>query len=324
MENWTVFTDFVASAIRLTSPIALGTLACTVSEKAGVTNIGIEGSMIFSGLFAALGAWATGSPWIGLLCGCAAGMILAAVLGLFAIYCDGQQIVVGIGLNLLGPGLAYMIMRAVWGTTGISPQYNSFTPVEIPFIKDIPVLGPIVSGYSGCVYVGFLMVIIMHFVLKKTSWGLRVRSAGENPKAVETLGINVYRLRFGAVVLGGFFAGMAGGIMCLNTANVFVNGMSAGNGFMAFAANQFGQWTAWGGYFASLLFGGMSALRIRLQGIGVAPQLTSMLPYIVTLIMLMATGKNLRAPASNGQPYPHPLSRPKARKKASKKSESKV
>lgn len=319
MEWIDIFTDFFASAIRLTSPIALGTLACTISEKAGVTNIGIEGSMIFCGLLAAVGSYYSGNPWIGMLCGCLAGMFLAAILGVLAIYCDGQQIVVGIGLNLLGPGLAYIIMRAIWGTTGISPWVTGFTPIEIPVIKDIPILGPIVSGYSACVYVGILAVIIMHFVLKKTPWGLRIRSVGENPKAVETLGINVYRLRFNAVVLGGFFVGMAGGVMCLNTANVFVNEMSAGSGFMAFAANQFGQWSPVGGYLASLLFGAMSAFRIRLQSIGLASQLSSMLPYIATLIALKITGKNLRAPAANGLPYPHPLAIPQMRKKASKK-----
>ena len=225
---------------------------------------------------------------------------------------------------MLGPGLAYIIMRAIWGTTGISPWVPGFNPVEIPVIKDIPVLGPIISGYSACVYVGIVMVFVMHFVLKYTAWGLRIRSVGENPKAVETLGINVYHLRFKAVVLGGFFAGMAGGVMCLNTANVFVNEMSAGSGFMAFAANQFGQWSPIGGYLAALLFGAMSAFRIRLQTIGIASQISSMLPYIATLIALKMTGKNLRAPAANGQPYPHPLAKPQMRKKAPKQLKEKT
>ena len=110
MDFWISFANFFASAIRLTAPIALGTLACTISERAGVINIGIEGSMLFSGFLAAVGSYYTGSPWVGLLCGCAAGAFLALILGVLAIYCNGQQIVIGIGLNLFGPGFAYMLM----------------------------------------------------------------------------------------------------------------------------------------------------------------------------------------------------------------------
>lgn len=310
--NWiNAFANFFASAIRLTAPIALGTLACTVSERAGVINIGIEGSMLFSGFAAAVGALYSGNPWVGLLCGCLAGVLIASILGALAIYCNGQQIVIGIGINLFGPGLAYMLMRALWGSIGISLWVPGFTPIEIPFLKDIPIIGTMLSGYSACIYLGILVVIIMHFALKKSVWGLRVRSAGENPRVVETLGIDVYALRFRAVLLGGFFAGMAGGVMCLNTANVFVNDMSAGSGFMAFAANQFGQWSPAGGYFAALLFGAMSAFRIRLQSLSIAPQLSSMIPYIATLIGLKITGSRMRAPASNGQAYPHPLTIPR-------------
>lgn len=315
MDNMIAFANFFASAIRLTAPIALGTLACTISERAGVINIGIEGTMLFSGLISAVGAWITGSPWIGLLCGCIGGILISAVLGFLAIYCKGQQIVIGIGINLLGPGLAYMIMRELWNTTGISPWIEGFGNVNIPILKDIPIINILFSGYSACIYIGIIAMIIMQFMLHKTAWGLRIRSAGEHPAAVATLGINVYRLRMFAVLLGGFFAGMAGGVMCLSSANVFVNDMSAGSGFMAFAANQFGHWSPVGGYFATLLFGMMSAFRMRLQSLGIAPQLTQMLPYIAVLIGLKVTGSRLRAPAANGEPYTHPLTIPRARKK---------
>ena len=142
MDFWISFANFFASAIRLTAPIALGTLACTISERAGVINIGIEGSMLFSGFLAAVGAYYTGSPWVGLLCGCAAGVFLALILGVLAIYCNGQQIVIGIGLNLFGPGFAYMLMRALWDTTGISPW---------------PLLVPVTSTKSPSLKVSALM-----------------------------------------------------------------------------------------------------------------------------------------------------------------------
>lgn len=162
MDFWISFANFFASAIRLTAPIALGTLACTISERAGVINIGIEGTMLFSGFCAAVGTYYIGSPWVGLLCGCMAGALLAVILGLLAIYCNGQHIVIGIGLNLFGPGFAYMMMRSLWDTTGISPWIAGFQTLTIPGIASIPVLGTMLSGYPACVYLGFLAVAIIH------------------------------------------------------------------------------------------------------------------------------------------------------------------
>ena len=315
MESLTVFANFFASALRLTAPVALGTLACTVSERAGVINIGIEGTMLFSGFTAAVWTWYSGSPWVGLLCGGLGGVLISAVLGVLAIYCNGQQIVIGIGINLFAPGLAYMMMRALWDTTGISPWIAGFERLDIPVVKEIPVISTLLSGYPVCIYLGILAVAAMQFLLHKTVWGLRIRSVGENPAAVAALGINVYRLRMFAVLLGGFFAGMAGSVMCLSSANVFVNNMSAGSGFMAFAANQFGHWSPFGGYLATLLFGVMSAFRMRLQSLGVATQLTQMIPYAAVLLGLRLTGARLRAPAANGAPYIQPLAVSRVRKK---------
>ncbi len=258
MDFWISFANFFASAIRLTAPIALGTLACTISERAGVINIGIEGSMLFSGFLAAVGSYYTGSPWVGLLCGCAAGAFLALILGVLAIYCNGQQIVIGIGLNLFGPGFAYMLMRALWDTTGISPWVEGFQAVNIPLLSRIPIAGTMLSGYPACIYLGLLAVAVMQYLLHRTAWGLRIRAVGENPAAV-----------------------------------------------------------------ATLLFGVMQALRMRLQSFGIATQLTQMLPYLAALIGIKLTGMRMRAPAANGTPYPHPLSAPCLRRKSAGESQSK-
>lgn len=206
MDFWISFANFFASAIRLTAPIALGTLACTISERAGVINIGIEGSMLFSGFLAAVGSYYTGSPWVGLLCGCAARCISGADPG-------------GAGHLLqrpadrdrhrpqpLRPGFAYMLMRALWDTTGISPWVEGFQAVNIPLLSRIPIAGTMLSGYPACIYLGLLAVAVMQYLLHRTAWGLRIRAVGENPAAVATLGINVYRLRMRAVLLGGVFA----------------------------------------------------------------------------------------------------------------------
>lgn len=304
--------SFLAATIRTATPIALATLACTISERAGVINIGIEGTMIASAFTGAVGAYYSGSAWVGLLCGGMMGMMLAAIIAGLSIYCGGDQVVIGIGLNLLGPGLSYLIMYTIWGSRGTSPWLPGFSAVEIPLIQDIPVLGPLISGHNPCVYLCIVLTLLMHYVIYHTRYGLRVRAAGENPMALATVGVNVYWLRTSAVLWGGLMAGLAGASLSLGTLNVFTNGMSADKGFLAYAANRFGQWTPSGSYLAALLFGSMEALRLRLQDLDVAPQLLRMLPYLTTLFALMFTGKKLRAPAADGVPFDHPISMKKA------------
>ena len=184
-------------------------------------------------------------------------------------------------------------------------------------------IGQLFFSYGFLVYLAVILAVAVSLFLSRSRAGLYLRAVGENPAAVATLGINVYRLRMRAVLLGGVFAGMGGAVMCLSSANVFVNDMSAGSGFMAFAANQFGQWSPVGGYLATLLFGVMQALRMRLQSFGIATQLTQMLPYLAALIGIKLTGMRMRAPAANGTPYPHPLSAPCLRRKSAGESQSK-
>lgn len=307
--------SFLAAMIRTATPLALATLACTISERAGVINIGIEGVMIASAFSAAVGAYYTGSPWGGLVAGVLAGVLLSALIAVLSIYCGGDQVVIGIGLNLLGPGLSYLIMYKIWGSRGTSPWLPGFTSVDIPIIKDIPVLGSVLSGHNPCVYLCLAMVVVMHYVIYHTKYGLRVRAAGENPSVLQTAGVNVYRLRTSAVLWGGAMVGLSGVSLSLGQLNVFTNGMSADRGFLAYAANRFGQWTPAGSYLTCLLFGSMEALRMRMQDFNVAPQLLKMLPYVVTLFALMLTGRRLRTPAADGVPFNHPITIPQAKEK---------
>ena len=307
--------SFLSAALRTATPIALATLACTISERAGVINIGIEGIMIASAFAGAAGAYFTGTPWLGLAFGILVGVAMSAIIAGLSIYCGGDQVVIGIGLILLGPGLSYLIMYKIWGSRGTSPWLPGFSEKEIPIIKDIPVIGELVSGHNPCVYLCLLMAVVMHYVIYHTKYGLRVRAAGENPMALATVGVNVYWLRTSAVLWGGMMAGLAGASLSLGSLNVFTNGMSANKGFLAYAGNRFGQWTPGGAYWASLLFGGMEALRIRLQSLDIPPQFLQMLPYLVTLFALMLTGKRLRSPAADGVPYIHPISVEQAKPK---------
>lgn len=313
-----VLIDFLNAMIRMTTPIAFGTLACAVSERGGVINIGIEGIMAASAVAAGLAAYFTGSPWIGMLGGMLMGALLSGFIVLLSVYCNGNQVIIGIGLNLFGPGLAYLLMSEIWGGRGSSPWLPGFAAVNIPVIQDIPVLGPILSGYDPTVYLCVALVIVMHYVIYHTTYGLRLRASGEHPLAVSTVGINVYRLRMSAVLIGGALAGLAGVNLALGTSSLITHGFTANRGFLAYAANRLGQWTPGGAYLASALFGGMDALRIRLMSLGVAPQLLQMIPYVVTMVVLMITGRRLRGPAAAGEDYPHPIAMPRAKKKKNK------
>lgn len=309
MDN-AMIVDFLSTTIRVSTPILMGTLACTISEKAGVINIGIEGMMALCAFASAAVAFLTENAWLGVLGGMLMGAVLCYFLALLSIYCDGAQVIVGIGINTLGSGAAVMGMMALWGNRGTSPWLPGLEAWEIPVVKDIPFIGPIVSGHNPVIYIGWLSVIIMSYVLYRTVYGLRLRAAGEHPTAVETVGVNVYRLRSGALVLGGLLIGLGGASLCLGSVNILTNGIVANRGYLAFAANRFGQWSPVGSYFASFLFGAMEVLRMRLQEYGIPPQFLQMLPYVITLIALGMTAKRSRAPAALGVQYPHPIALP--------------
>mgnify|MGYP000958906520 CR=1 FL=1 len=310
MDFWISFANFFASAIRLTAPIALGTLACTISERAGVINIGIEGSMLFSGFLAAVGSYYTGSPWVGLLCGCAAGAFLALILGVLAIYCNGQQIVIGIGLNLFGPGFAYMLMRALWDTTGISPWVEGFQAVNIPLLSRIPIAGTMLSGYPACIYLGLLAVAVMQYLLHRTAWGLRIRAVGENPNTADAAGINVTKYKYVATCAGSMIAGLGGLYYVMDYAcGVWSNNGFGDRGWLAIALVIFTVWRPNIGVFASFLFGGLYILHMFIpSGMNLAvKELYKMLPYVITILVLVIVSMQKKRendpPASLGLSY---------------------
>ncbi len=246
------FSDILSITVRTATPITLGALACTFSERAGVVNIGIEGIMILNAFFAVLGAHLTGNPWVGVLFAIFVGGVMGLILAFLSIYCNGHQIVIGIGFNLLGPGLATFLNEIVFGNRGTSGFVNGLAPIHIPGLADVPILGAILSDHNPTIYLCWLLIILMTLVLFYSRYGLRIRAVGENPRAVETVGLNVYRLRMSAVIIGGMLAGLAGASLSLGSMNMFTNTITDGRGFLAYAANRFGQWLPAGAYAASL------------------------------------------------------------------------
>ncbi len=295
----------LAAMIRMATPIALAAMGGTFSERSGVINIGLEG-MILTGAFAGVaGSYYTGSPWVGVLFAVVFGSLVAAVFALFTIKFKANHVVAGVGLNIFALGLTTWLMQVLWGGRGVSPDVNGLSRVSIPFLNKVPVLDKLISNQSPLVYIMFVLIIGGWFLLFKTPLGLRIRMTGERPEAADTLGINVSRIKYFSVILSGALSGLGGAYLSLGYLNMFSRNMSAGRGYMALAANIFGQWNPLGGLGASFLFSFSEAVQLRLQSINlnIANELIQMIPYVITIVVLAGAVIKSRPPEALGEHY---------------------
>jgi len=302
----TVFSlNTLAASIRMATPIALAAMGGTFSERSGVINIGLEG-MILTGSFAAVaGSYYTGSPWVGVLLSVVFGAFLASIFAIFTIKFKANHVVAGVGLNILALGLTTWLMQVFWGNRGVSPNVNGIPRISIPLLNRIPVINKLFANQSPLVYIMFLLIIGGWFLLFKTPFGLRIRMCGERPEAADTLGINVIRIKYFSVILSGALSGLGGAYLSLGHLNWFSMNMSAGRGYMALAANIFGQWNPLGGLGASFIFSFSESVQIRLQAInlGIANELIQMIPYVITIVVLAGAVIKSRAPEALGEHY---------------------
>jgi simple sugar transport system permease protein len=293
----------LASTLRQSTPLVFGSLGAITSERAGVVNIAIEGMLLMSAFFGMLGAHLTGSPWIGLLFALIAGTLMGLVHAIATVTFHANHIISGLALNLIATGGTGYLLVQIFGRGGTSPPVDRFEPIELPVLGAVPWLGEVISPHSGLVYLSFGLAFAMWIVLMRTPFGLRVRSSGELPRALDTAGVSVTRIRYSAVVLSGFICGFGGAFLSLSLLNVFTEGMTSGRGFIAIAAGIFGRWHPIGALGASLFFGLATALTQRLpQGV-IDRNLLFMLPYILTIFALASFGGRAVAPASIGEHY---------------------
>ena len=284
--------EFLFSVIRITAPILFAALGAVVAEKAGVVTIGLEGIMMISALFGVLFSYWTQSWLIGVLGALVIGVLLSLMMGFFAFKLKTDIILAGIAVNMLGAGgtifLLYMF-TGMRGNTGALVTPNTLIPVvNIPLIKDIPILGEVLSGHSVLTYVAFLFVWLLWAVLYKTSIGLDIRAVGENPDAAGSVGISVERIKYIAIAISGALAGLGGAFMSMYYSQGWNSGMVAGRGFIALAAQAMGRGEPLGTMLSSLLFGLAQALRTKVSGLqGVSSYLVSVIPYVVTVIGLV-------------------------------------
>jgi simple sugar transport system permease protein len=293
--------DMVLLTLRLSIPIVLAAVGETICERSGVMNLGIEGMMLIGALGGVLGSYATGEPWLGVLFAILIGALVGFVYAVLCVKFKADQVVCGVGLNMLAMGFTTVMVHAIWDRDGMSGTVAQLENITIPYIKDIPVLGRLFDNQSPFLYLTLLIVAVSWYIMYKNKLGLRLRSIGDHPQAAETVGINVTRYRYTSITICGILAGMAGAYLSIVQNNLFVQDMVAGRGFMAIAANIFGGWNPLGSLVASLVFAFAQALRLNLADLNIPDQFIQMLPYILTLIVLIGVAKKAKGPEALGK-----------------------
>jgi ABC-type uncharacterized transport system permease subunit len=286
-------------------PITLGALSGVLCERAGVVNIAIEGMMLAAAMMACLVGSITHNLWIGLLAGILTGALMATVLAVLSIKYMTNQIISGTVINIFATGMTSFVSSKFLQTNQALNDPGVFRTFPIPGLVDIPLVGPIFFHNNMFVYGMFVLLFVLHFALFSTRWGLRLRSVGEHPKAADTLGINVFRTRYMAVILGGMVAGFAGSYFTLGSVGRFDEVMTAGRGFIGLAAMIFGNWTPFGSFGAGLLFGFANSLAagIAILGSSIPSEFLLMAPYVATILVLAGVVGRGHMPAADGTPY---------------------
>lgn len=301
----------IASIIGITllyaAPLIFTSMGGVISENTGVVNIGLEGMMTIGALAAATVGYYTHNPWLAFLCGGLAGMGLALLHAIATIHFGADHVVSGTAINLLGPGLAIFLARLFFdGAAMTKPIPFGF---KLPRVFDdlfakgtIP---SIIFNQYITVYIALILVPIVYFLLYRTRLGLRMRSVGEHPRAAETLGIDVFKIKYIGVLLSGFLAGLGGASMSLAIVANFRQTLVSGQGYIALAAVIFGGWKPHTALGACLLFGAAQGLVVFLgsTSIGIAPDILNLLPYVITMVMMIVFVGEARGPKSNGLPY---------------------
>jgi ABC-type uncharacterized transport system permease subunit len=304
-----VTTAVLNSTIRQSTPIILGALAGIMCERVGVVNIGIEGMMLLAAFLGFLFNVWTGNLFLAVIGAVAAGALIGAVHALMSITLKVDQIISGTVINIMATGFTGYFYQQGLVTQG------KLTPIRIPLLADIPIIGPVFFDNPPITYLALLLVIAIHILLFKTRWGLRTRAVGEHPAAADTVGIRVNYMRYMNVMLGGALAGLAGGFLTLEAVGSFERNMTNGRGFVALAVMIFGKWTPIGSWAGALLFGFANGLQTQIQflqnrmpswlaWVGDIPhQFIGMLPYVLTIVVLAGFVGRARPPAALGSRY---------------------
>ncbi len=292
----------ITSGIRLATPYLYAAIGETFGQRSGVLNLGVDGQMLLGAFVAFYVAFTTENLWLGLLAAALVGALMGLAMAFVTVNLQAEQGISGIGFYLFGLGMSELLFKMLLGTV---ETVKGFSPLHLPVLGDIPVIGEIFFRQNILVYGAFLLVPLAWFVLNKTTLGLKIRSVGENPEAADSLGVSVARVRYFTIILGGTLSGIAGASMSIALLNVFQQNMTSGLGFIAVALVYFGAWRAWGVLAGALLFSFVNSLQLWMQvlEINIPTELAVMLPYILTVVVLVVTVSKVRAPSALTKPF---------------------
>jgi general nucleoside transport system permease protein len=297
--------DLWHAALAASVLFLLPALGGVISERSGVVNIAMEGMMLTGAFFAVVADRAWHNPWLGALVGVVAGGLMALIHAVVSIRYRADQIVSGIAINIFAAGLTVFLVNRLYGQKDVGHVGpDELLPnLNIPVLDTIPFVGRVLFEQNVVVYAALVLLVVVHIVLFRTRLGLRIRAVGEHPQAADTAGINVYAIRYSAVITSGLLSGLAGAFLAIGVSNTFVPNMTDGRGYIALAAMIFGKWTPGGAFVACLIFGLGQAIYDANSIIHVSPYLLSMLPYLLTLIVLAGIVGRSIPPAADGVPY---------------------
>ncbi len=297
--------DLWRATLEAAALLLLPALGGVISERSGVVNIAMEGMMLTGAFFAVVADLAFHNPWLAALVGIVAGGLMALIHAVVSIRFRADQIVSGIAINIFAAGLTLFLVQRIFGLQDVGHvgQAELLPYINVPVLDQIPFFGRVLFQQNVVVYAAIVLLVVVQLMLFRTRLGLRIRSVGEHPQAADTAGINVYAIRYGAVITSGLLSGLAGAFLAIGISNTFVPNMTDGRGYIALAAVIFGKWTPIGAFVACLIFGFGQAIYDANSVIHVSQYLLSMLPYILTLVVLAGVVGRSIPPAADGVPY---------------------
>lgn len=298
----TVLVGVLASGIRLATPYLFAALGETFGQRSGVLNLGVEGQMLLGAFAAFYVTFQTGQLGLGILAALIVGALMGLAMAFVTVNLQAEQGISGIGFYLFGLGMSDLLFQKLLGTV---ETVSGFPSLHIPVLADIPILGEIFFQQNLLVYIAYLLVPISWFILNKTTLGLKIRAVGENPQAADSLGVNVARIRYFTIILGGTLSGLAGASLSVGLLNVFQQNMTSGQGFIAVALVYFGGWRPVGVLGGALLFSMVNALQlwVQIKNIPIPSDFAVMMPYVLTILALVVAVKRERPPRALSKPF---------------------
>jgi general nucleoside transport system permease protein len=297
-----VLVGILQSGVRLATPYLFAALGETFTQRSGVLNLGVDGIMLMGAFAGFYVVFQGGDPWLGVLAAIGVGALMGLLMAVISVTMQAQQGISGIGLYLFGLGLSSLLFKTLIGS--VEPV-SGFSRYRVPILGDLPYAGDIFFNHNVLVYLAYLMVPISWFLLNKTTLGLKIRAVGHNPEAADSLGVSVIGVRYFTLLFGGAMAGIAGASLSIGLLNVFQENMTNGLGFIAVALVYFGSWRPVGVLGGALLFSLVSALQlwVQVKNIPIPSDLAVMMPYVLTIVVLTLTVRQVRQPAALTKPY---------------------